>query len=347
MSTFRNIIARRRPSGPGKQPETDPMATRLAPASLTPDMLVNEEAPRHPKPLSRPVVVDEVPRWEIEAPTPTMGEDLLRSVSNQLDDDDAPEEMVVDTPEDDPLEALAEEDETQEDTPLNRIWDIDAAQDAAPETAGDPDTDEDVPAAEPKAEPAPEQMVTEDAPAPTESAEPTPVIVPEPTAMAAPAPAPARGGRVKTRLLGFHSDDIVPDVFAEDRKAPASETVKCPVGWVVIVDGPGRGTSFALAPGLSTLGRGSDQTVALDFGDDSISRNNHASIAYDEEDNEVLIGHGGKSNLVRLNGKPLVSSETLTNGDAIRVGKTTLRFVALCGPDFSWSDTGESASGDD
>ncbi|MGR3454104.1 FHA domain-containing protein [Pseudooceanicola sp.] len=146
-------------------------------------------------------------------------------------------------------------------------------------------------------------------------------------------PAAARN---KTRLLGFHGDDLTRDVFAA-RAAPAPTAApRFPVGWLVVVDGPGRGASFTLLQGLSTIGRGTDQTVALDYGDTSISRYNHASIAYDEQDNLIYVGHGGKSNIVRLNDRPLLSTEELRDGDHLRIGKTTLRFVAFCGPEFNW-----------
>ena len=42
--------------------------------------------------------------------------------------------------------------------------------------------------------------------------------------------------------------------------------------------------------------------------------------------------------MVRLNGRPVLSTEELTHGDIIRIGETTLRFVALCGTDFTWDD---------
>ena len=104
----------------------------------------------------------------------------------------------------------------------------------------------------------------------------------------------------------------------------------------MVVDGPGRGASFTLTAGLSTIGRDSTQTVTLDFGDTSISRERHASVAYDEEDNCAYVGHGGKSNIVKLNDKPLLSTEELNGGDTIRIGKTVLRFVAFCTPEFNW-----------
>jgi pSer/pThr/pTyr-binding forkhead associated (FHA) protein len=109
-----------------------------------------------------------------------------------------------------------------------------------------------------------------------------------------------------------------------------------PTGWLVVTQGPGRGAAFPLAQGVSQIGRGVDQTVALDFGDMAISRQNHAAIAYDPASHRFHIGHGGKSNLVRLNGKPLLSTEAVGDGDVIQIGETTLLLKVLCTPDFNW-----------
>ena len=156
-----------------------------------------------------------------------------------------------------------------------------------------------------------------------------------PLAAASPPTSPARAGRVKTRLLGFGQQ---PDPLASSTEAPAAEMTRCPVGWIAVVDGPGRGATFALGNGVGTIGRGAGQSLQLDFGDTSISRENHASLAYDPETRGFYLGHGGKANLVRLNGRPVLSTETLRNGDEIRLGETRLRFVALCGESFDWGD---------
>ena len=156
-------------------------------------------------------------------------------------------------------------------------------------------------------------------------------------------PAPAAGragrrtGRVKTRLLGFeHAHSANSDPFDVGKESASSAQEKFPVGWIVVVSGPGRGSSFTLFNGVSQIGRGDDQAIKLDFGDTSISRNNHAAIAYDNEQRAFFLGHGGKANLVRLNNKPVLSTEELSSGDLIRIGETTLRFVGLCGSDFDW-----------
>jgi len=171
----------------------------------------------------------------------------------------------------------------------------------------------------------------------------TPDVDITPQAVEVPAPsagrAGRRSGRVKTRLLGFqHSSDAEIDPLAAAAgNATARDDVKFPVGWIVVVEGPGLGSSFTLFSGVSPIGRGEDQSVKLDFGDTSISRVNHALVAYDPEQRKFFLGHGGKANIVRLNDQPVLSTEEMTNSDLIRIGETTLRFVALCGRDFEWS----------
>jgi hypothetical protein len=175
---------------------------------------------------------------------------------------------------------------------------------------------------------------------------------PEKTSQPRPArvePDRRKASRTKTRVLGFEPQPaaVVP-LFDEGRMDELGEPgnkagmVMFPTGWLVIKEGPGRGAAFPLTQGVSQIGRGVDQTVALDFGDMAISRQNHAAIAYDPSSHRFHIGHGGKSNLVRLNGKPLLSTEAVGDGDEIQIGETTLLLKVLCTPAFNWaaSDAG-------
>ncbi|WP_300061331.1 FHA domain-containing protein [uncultured Roseobacter sp.] len=157
-----------------------------------------------------------------------------------------------------------------------------------------------------------------------------------------------RAGRVKTRLLGFNRPDqgAQDPIGATGGATAKPQDEKFPVGWLVVVEGPGVGHSFSIFTGASMIGRGDDQVIKLDFGDNSISRHNHAAIAYDEEQNKFYIGHGGKSNIIRRNARPVLSTEELHHADLIRIGETTLRFVALCGSDFKWDMTDVSDAGD-
>ncbi len=148
-----------------------------------------------------------------------------------------------------------------------------------------------------------------------------------------------RSSRVKTTFLGFdRSDGRTEDILGNPANEKMATTAMFPVGWLVIVEGPGRGAGLSLHDGVCQIGRGDDQAVQLDFGDSSISRSNHAAIAFDEETRAFYLGYGGKSNIVRLNGKPVLATEILSHGDLVRIGETTLRFIAFCGQEFSWTD---------
>lgn len=180
-------------------------------------------------------------------------------------------------------------------------------------------------------------------PAPETGQPPTPATPPR-----------RRTSRNRTRVLGFEPQPLaVVPLFDEGRMQDLGEPgaksnmVMFPTGWLVVKSGPGRGAAFALSQGVSQIGRGTDQTVALDFGDMAISRQNHASIAYDGATHRFHIGHGGKSNLVRLNGRPLLSTEELREGDEIQIGETTLVLKVLCTPAFNWSSTEAGGDGHD
>lgn len=164
-------------------------------------------------------------------------------------------------------------------------------------------------------------------------------VTPDPAPIPAPAPAPSdRSDRVKTTFLGFErpGNPIQESMEAEPVSKQVVATNTFPVGWLVITDGPGRGTSFSLVEGLAQIGRNDDQAVQLDFGDNGISRAGHAVVAYNSEDRKCYLGHGGKANLVRLNGGPVLSTVALTTGDTIRISETTLRFVSFCDENFDW-----------
>lgn len=193
------------------------------------------------------------------------------------------------------------------------------------------------PAPEPQPEPAP--VATAPAPARKREAPATSTESDDVSTFGDPAirrPRPKRG-HVKTRLLGFENETSKPDeeATAEFTAEPEARP-RCPVGWLVVIEGPGAGEWFTLSGGLASIGRGKDQTVALDFGDMAISRQNHAALAYDPTDNSFLLGHGASANTVLVNGTPLTGTLALSDRDQITIGETTLRLVALCDKTFNW-----------
>ena len=86
------------------------------------------------------------------------------------------------------------------------------------------------------------------------------------------------------------------------------------------------------------MGRGADQIIPLDFGDNAISRE-QAVLTFDETSNRYLIAPCTGSKALMYAGENIVVGETvLTDREIIRIGDTSLLFVALCGDAFAWSE---------
>ena len=108
------------------------------------------------------------------------------------------------------------------------------------------------------------------------------------------------------------------------------------VGWLVVVEGRGRGNAFALGNGANSIGRGPNQKICLDFGDATISRDRHASLIYDPAAKKFYLQSGDGRGLTYLNGDVLLAATELRGGETLMLGDTKLQFVAFCGPKFNW-----------
>lgn len=110
------------------------------------------------------------------------------------------------------------------------------------------------------------------------------------------------------------------------------------VGWLAVVGGPGAGGFVRLGYGMNSIGRSDDQRCRLNFGDEQISRQNHANISYEPRERRFFLQHGGGQNLTYVNGSLVLQPVELSGGEMITLGGTTLRFVPLCGASFDYPD---------
>ena len=111
------------------------------------------------------------------------------------------------------------------------------------------------------------------------------------------------------------------------------------VGWVIVMDGPGKGKSLPLGYGMNSVGRSKTERINLDFGDEQISRTQHAIITYDPRGRKYFVQHGGGKNLTYLNeDDPVLTPMELKGGEDIIIGSTKLRFLPFCGKEFDWQD---------
>lgn len=121
-------------------------------------------------------------------------------------------------------------------------------------------------------------------------------------------------------------------------QALASSDLDPVTGWLVVVRGPGRGQALAVRYGQQGIGRDASQAICLDFGDQEISRSRHAGIVYDPKGRRFYVQPGEGTNLAYVDEAPVLAPTELTDGAELQLGQTALRFVALCGAEFSWDD---------
>lgn len=103
-----------------------------------------------------------------------------------------------------------------------------------------------------------------------------------------------------------------------------------PVGWLVCIDGPNRGTDYKIRSGNNSMGRSELMWICIS-GDQTIDRDHHGAISYDPESNTYNVLPGTSRGIVYLNRGPVYSPAPLRPFDEIKLGNTTLLFVPLCG----------------
>lgn len=108
------------------------------------------------------------------------------------------------------------------------------------------------------------------------------------------------------------------------------------VGWLVVVDGPGRGRSVEIGPGSNSIGRDPGQKLCLNFGDKHISRERHAALIYDVLSTRFFLHNGDVRNLTYIGNEVVLAPIEIKGGETITLGETKLRFVPFCGPHFGW-----------
>ena len=138
----------------------------------------------------------------------------------------------------------------------------------------------------------------------------------------------------KTRLAGRSQSNLNENKFEEHSLGEFRPIA----GWLVVIKGPGQGKYAPIFDGMNSVGRGNEQSTNVDFGDETISRDKHAFITYDLKTRNFYLSHGGKSNIIRCNGTPVLQVIELKNGDIISIGNTDFCFASFCGSNFDWAD---------
>ncbi len=131
----------------------------------------------------------------------------------------------------------------------------------------------------------------------------------------------AYSSRVRTNEAGNRQDGMISPV----------------VGWLVCIAGPSKGQDYKIHADNNYIGRASYMDISI-ASDDTISRENHAILAYDTREKLYYFAPGSGRGIVRLNGKAVLMMTELHAYDRIEIGKSVLIFMPLCGEKFSWDE---------
>ena len=107
------------------------------------------------------------------------------------------------------------------------------------------------------------------------------------------------------------------------------------VGWLVCKTGVEKGKDYRIHAENNYIGRSESMDICI-HGDETITRENHAIVTYDNIKGEFFFTPGMGRSIIRINGNVVLAPTKLNAFDEIEMGITKFVFVPLCGPDFTW-----------
>ena len=132
---------------------------------------------------------------------------------------------------------------------------------------------------------------------------------------------------------GFPFEDFGPtDVVGPNNSSRGCMPV---VGWLACIEGNDQGRDYRLHAGYNTIGKNPGNDICI-TGDSAVSRDRHAMIAYDQEENLFFFAPGNGVNLLRLNNKVLMTPTVINAYDILTIGRSKLIFIPLCSERCTW-----------
>lgn len=114
-----------------------------------------------------------------------------------------------------------------------------------------------------------------------------------------------------------------------------AEQVQPVVGWMVCTKGKHIGKDFRLKAGRNFIGRNPNMDIALD-GENTVSREGHAVIAYEPHQSIFIAQPGSASELFYLNGNVVLSATQIRRNDRLQLGEVELMLIPCCDENFKW-----------
>jgi hypothetical protein len=109
------------------------------------------------------------------------------------------------------------------------------------------------------------------------------------------------------------------------------------VGWLVGLNGPTRGESYAIRLGRNVIGR--DRRSDIVVNDDQAS-SHHADLVFRPDEKRFILMDHNSTNGTYVNESEIEPRRDLVGKDVIRIGSHRFLFMPLCHDGFHWDDEG-------
>jgi hypothetical protein len=116
-------------------------------------------------------------------------------------------------------------------------------------------------------------------------------------------------------------------------------------GWFVCTEGEDKGRDYRIKTERNFIGRGTNMDIMIN-GDDSISRENHASITFNPRNLKFTVATGEGRGLIYLNGEVIETSTEVSSYDELEIGNTKLVFIPFITESFEWKEDQSEDSSD-
>ena len=109
------------------------------------------------------------------------------------------------------------------------------------------------------------------------------------------------------------------------------------VGWLVCVEGADKGRDFRIMSRINTIGRSENMDICIKS-DMTVSKENHARLAYDPKHNDFRLIPGTSVNNIYINDEPVYVPTKIVSYDLIELGDSKFVFISLCNEQFDWAE---------
>ena len=107
------------------------------------------------------------------------------------------------------------------------------------------------------------------------------------------------------------------------------------VGWLVCIEGKDKGKDYRLMARINTVGRSDRMDICI-RNDNTVSKENHARVAYDPKNNIYLVSPDKNINNIYVNNQPIFAATQINAYDVLEFGESKFIFIPLCNDRFEW-----------